>query len=1066
MKAQINRSFGLYLTLNTRSMTHRMYSSLTKMLLLVLLCSMPSVVILTGTIGFQSMKAQSSERLLTGTIKDAEGEPLMGATVVIKGTARGTATDLNGDYSIRVSTGDTLVFAFLGFIEQEITVGNQEELNIVLNSDDNLLEEVVVVGYGTQKKVNLTGSVQTVDFEEAASIPVTQSAQLLYGKFSGVQLTQTSGSPGADGSSVVIRGVGTFGASTPLVVIDNIQYDGLAAFNNLAPADIKNVTVLKDASSLAIYGARGANGVIVVTTKGGSSGNMTVDYNGYMGVQQVTVRPEFLNAYDYATLINEKFRNEGGPNFDPRYTDDQLEAIRTGSMPDQFADTDWADAVLTDAPIVNHNFSFSGGNNRTTYRISTGIMMQDAVIRSKFKSQRYNLSLNINSKLKDWLTISSVTNAFWRRNQGPTGGQGAFSGDNGIIYSFQRTAPTIPLFYSNGEYGVADGAWLINDNPSLITTNPLRRGYLGDFVTDNLNISSRLGATIKLPKGFTFETSGSINIINANTSDFRPTQLQNDWDGNIVIRSELNSLSNSASFNYTILNENILRYQKQINKDNRFNALLGHSVYYERQDPFSARVNGFASDEFQEFDAGGTEFAASGGAGEDTYQSFFTRLNYNLKNRYLFEFNYRIDGSSRFGPNNRYGYFPSGSLGWRVSEEDFMKDITVINELKLRGSWGVTGNDRIGRNGFQTLLSYNQDYFLGNTSVLGASITRLGNPTIGWEETEQIDIGIDLTMLDNRIEVIADYFRRDSRNILYSNFPIPNTLGVSSLVAQNAASMINEGIELGVNFQGLLDNGLGYSFGANMTKFLTRSEVTGLGEGGEETIGGNSIIRIGEPFRAYYGYQAIGIFQSLAEVAEAPTQFSGNSSAGDIRYADLSGPDGVPDGIVNDFDRTVIGNPNPNWLVNFNVAADYKGFDINMVFQGVAGIDRLLMGNGNLPIPDNRSNVLEYWMDRWTPENPSSSLPRVGGQNNTLASSFYIQDASYLRLRNIEIGYSLSPEITRKLNINRLRVFVGAQNALTFTGLRYFDPEGASGQFSNRQAPLYKTFTVGVNLKL
>lgn len=1029
---------------------------------IVLLLMMSAILFTSESLAYAEMQAQQRE--ISGTVIDENGEELLGATVQVKGTTRGAQTGINGEYTVFASRGEILVFSYIGYKTLEVTVTDQTEINVVLEIDETVLEEVVVVGYGTQKKVNLTGSVQTVSFDEAVNQPVSNSAQLLYGRFSGVQLTQTSGNPGADGSSVVIRGVGTFGSRAPLVVIDNIQYDDLAAFNNLSPSDIASVTVLKDASSLAIYGARGANGVILVTTKKGRVGELTVEYNGYYGTQNPTVVPEYLGALDYATLMNEKFRNEDGPQFDPRYTAEQIDAIANNTLPDQFANTNWADEVLTSAPITKHNLSFRGGNQRTTYRVSAGFLQQDAIVRSKFKSERFNFGFNITSDVKDWLRVSSVTNAFWRRNEGPTGGQGAFDGDNGIIYSFQRTAPTIPLFYSNGEYGVVDGAYT-NNNPSLLTQNPLRRGYLGDFEQDNINISTRTGITVELLEGLSFETSGSANIISNNVSDFSPTQLQNDWEGRLVITSDLNRLSNSTAFNYTLINENILRYEKAINKDNNISTLLGHSVSYARNDGFGATATGFASDQFREFNAGATEDFASGGASEDTYQSFFTRINYNFKEKYLAEFNYRIDGSSRFGEDNRYGYFPSGSIGWRISEEDFLSQIENINNLKVRVSWGITGNDRIARYGYQTLLSYNQDYYLGNSPILGASITRLGNPNIRWEETEQVDVGLDLNMFNNQLEVVADYFKRDSKDILYANFPIPNTLGVTSLVAENAASMTNEGIELGINYRAMF-NKVSYSFGTNLTKFLTRSEVTGLGDGGEETITGTSIIRIGEPFRAYYGYQAVGIFQDLSEIANAPIHFNGNSGPGDLRYADLSGPDGVPDGFIDNFDRTVIGNPNPNWLINFNASIEFAGFDVNVLFQGVSGVDRLLMGNGNLPMPDNRSNALEYWLDRWTPENPSNSLPRVGGQNNELVSSFYIQDASYLRLKNLEIGYTLSKDLTRKLNVDHLRVFFGAQNIFTLTGLEYFDPEGATGSQSNRQAPLYKTVTLGINLKL
>jgi TonB-linked SusC/RagA family outer membrane protein len=1007
-----------------------------------------------------------SQNTISGTVTDSNSQPLPGATVLKVNTKTGTTTDFDGAFSIEASQGDVLEISFIGFQTTRVTVSNVKTYQITLQDDAAQLDEVVVVGYGTQKKVNLTGAVEMVTFKDEVNQPVTNSGQLLYGRFSGVQLTQSSGSPGADGSSIVIRGIGTFGGQSPLIVIDNIQYDDLVAFNSLAPSDIESITVLKDASALSIYGSRAANGVVLVTTRRGEVDKFEISYNSYYGVQEATVKPRFLGSVDYATLMNEKFRNEDGPGFIPRYSDSQLEAIRTGSLPDQFADTNWADEILRQASIQNHNLSFSGGSKKSTFRLSLGYLGQDAIVKSKFKSERYNLSFNINSKLKDWFTLSSVTNAFWRHNEGPTGGQNAFDGDNGIIFSFQRTAPTIPLFYSNGQYGVVDGAWL-GTNPSLQTANPLRRGFLGNYENDAINVSQRIGVTIQLSKNLSFETSGSANIIYTNTSDFSPTQLLNSFDGDVVIQNDLNNLSNATNFEYTLLNENILRYKKSFNEVHNFEGLLGQSAIYVKGDGFSGQLSGFPTDNIEEFNGGGVvDPAVSGGAFEDTWQSFYGRLNYNYNEKYLVQFSLRRDGSSRFAKELAYGNFPSASVGWRISKEKFMQNVNVINNLKLRASWGITGNDRIGRGIAEQTYNPNQDYVLGDdTTVVGVAITSLANPSIRWEETEQFDLGLDISLLKNKVEFAAGYFSRDSKDILYTNFPVPGTLGIGNLGAQNAASMVNEGLELSLNYRGNIGEAR-FSLGGNMTKFF-RNEVTGLGEGGEETITNTNIIRIGTPFRSYYGLQAIGVFQSIEEIANAPTQFgNANTAPGDLRYADVSGPDGVPDGIVNDDDRTIIGNPNPDLLINFNGSFEYKGFDLNVLFQGVSGVDRLLMGNGNLPMPDNRSNALDYWINRWTPESPSANLPRVGGQNNTRVSSFYVQDVSYLRLKSLELGYSLPNSVTEKINITKLRVFVGAQNLITFTGLEFFDPEGASGSQSNRNAPLYKTITLGLNVKL
>ena len=1016
---------------------------------------------------FGSIGVIFSQNTISGIVTDANGELLPGATVLVKNSNKGTTTDFDGAFKIEAKEGDVLEVSYLGYTTVSVKVTVKKNYTISLNENSAQLDEIVIVGYGTQRKVNLTGSVEMVTFKDEVNQPVTNAGQLLYGRFSGIQLTQSSGSPGADGSSITIRGVGTFGNRSPLVIIDNIQYDDLAAFNSLTPQDIATISVLKDAASLSIYGSRAANGVILVTTRSGKKDKFDISYNTYYGVQDVTVKPKFLGAFDYATLMNEKFRNEDGPGFQPRYTEDQLEFIRTGALPNQFSNTDWADAVLQKASMQSHNISFSGGSEKTTYRVSLGYLGQNAIVKSKFKFERYNLSLNINSKLKDWFTLSSVTNAFWRHNEGPTGGQSAFDGGNGIIYSFQRTAPTIPLFLSNGDYGVVDGAWQ-NSNFSFPTQNPLRRGFLGNFESDAINISQRIGATIQLSENLTFETSGSANLIYNNTSDFNPTDTTFDYDGVIVGQTIFNNLNNSTNFEYTLLNENILRFNKTFNESHNFGALLGYSAIYVKNDGFSGTLSGFPTNNVEEFNGGGIlNPAVSGAAYEDTTQSFFGRVSYNYQEKYFTEFNLRRDGSSKFGAANAYGNFPAASVGWRISKEKFMQKLDFVNNLKIRGSWGITGNDRIGRNIWEQTYDPNQDYFLGipGADVVGVAITSLANPTIRWEESEQIDLGLDASLFNNKLEFSAVYFSKESKDILYTNFPVPNTLGISNLGAQNAASMINKGLELSLNYRGNLGEAK-FSVGGNMTKFLKAAEVTGLGDGGEETIGDDNIIRIGEPFRAYYGWKSIGVFQTQEEVDNAPVQFGNNNTApGDLIYADISGPNGVPDGVVDGDDRTVIGNPNPDILINFNGSIEYKDFDLNVLFQGVSGVDRLLLGNGNLPFEDDRSNALTYWINRWTPENPSTSLPRLGGQNNSRVSTFYIQDVSYLRVKSLELGYSLPNDVLKRINISKLRLYVGAQNLFTFTDLENFDPEGANGGQSNRNAPLYKTITLGLNVK-
>ena len=1024
------------------------------------------LLFLTALISSPLAFSQSALKISGAVVSDTDGENIPGVSITIKGTTSGTVTDTEGRFTITVpSRQSVLVFSNIGFTAQEVTVGSQTNLQIRLKEDVAVLNEVVVVGYGEQKKLNLTGAVETIKFDDAVNIPVTNSAQMMYGRFSGVQLTQSSGLPGSDGSSINIRGIGTFGNSNPLVVIDNIQYNGLAEFNNLAPSDIESISVLKDASASAIYGARGANGVIVVTTKKGKKGKMTVDYNTYTGIQRVTVVPEYLDGVNYATLRNERDRNVNGPNAPLRFSQADIDAIRNGTNPDQYANTNWARETLRDAPIQNHYLSFSGGSDNLSYRVSLGYLNQQAIVKGKFKSERYTLGINLSSKANDWLTISNVTNAYWSKFRGPSGGAGAITGETGIINQFQRSSPIVPPYYSNGEFGIVDGAYQ-NVNFSFPINNPLQTGILGDNEQDNINISERVGLSAKIAKGLTFETSGSIVLDFQNSSNFNPTITTRDWEGEIVGQSLLNTLNNNLNFDYRLLNENILRYTTTWNQNHNFQIMAGHSVIYDKNDGFSGSLQGFPSDNIQEFNGGGViNPSVSGGASEVAWQSFFGRVNYNYKEKYLLELNLRRDGSSRFGPNNRYGNFPSVSAGWNIAREPFMSDISWVSNFKVRSSWGISGNDRIGNYIYEQTYNTGLDYVLGNDIVVGAvALTSLANPNITWETIRQFNLGLDLELFQNKLYFSADYFRRNSTDILYTIFPIPNSLGVTNLAAQNAAGMLNRGLELAINYNETI-GAVKINLGANVTR-MADNKVTSLGPGGEETIGGNTIIRIGQPFNAYYGYQVLGVFQTEEEVANAPVQFGSPLTApGDLRYADVSGPDGTPDGQINAFDRVVVGNPFPRLIYNFNANMQYRGFDLNVVFQGLSRVDRILNGNGQLPMADERNNALSYWTGRWTPESPSTTLPRLGGVNNTVFSSFYVEDASFLRLKNLEFGYTLPVQLSSKAGVKKLRVYVSGQNLATFTKLKNFDPERATGGNTDRLTPLYKIYSMGLNLK-
>lgn len=1004
---------------------------------------------------------------VTGTVTSStSNEGIPGVSVTLKGTTKGTVSDAKGAFSITAENASSvLVFSMIGYTTKEVKVGNNTIVNVALEESESILNEVVVVGYGEQKKVNLTGAVETLKFNDAVNQPVTNSGQLLYGRMSGVQLTQGTGLPGADASSVIIRGVGSFGGTTPLVVIDNIQYESLREFNSLGPSDIESISVLKDASAAAIYGARGANGVIVVTTKKGTKGKFSVDYNNFYGIQQATILPKYLDAVNYAILKNERDQNANGATVPLRYSPEAIEAIKNGTMPEKYANTNWASVALRDAPMKNHYVSFTGGSEQTTYRVSLGALSQDAIVKGKFKLDRYTLGLNLSTSPNKWLTVSNVTNAYWSIFKGPAGGPDAITGETGIINQFQRSAPTIPVYYPDGRYGVVDGAYQ-NVNFSYPINHPLFTGNFGDYSSNNINISERIGLSAKITKDLSFETSGSLNLNLTTNSNFTPTFSNRDWAGNVVSQSVLNTLSNSFSYNYRLLNENILRYTKSIKDAHNIMFLVGHSVIYDRNKGFSGSLQGFPTDAIQEFDGGGVlNPNVNGSSSEIAWQSFFSRINYNYKEKYLLEMNVRRDGSSKFSTSNRYGTFPSVSAGWNLGRESFMSSLTFISDLKLRASWGISGNDRIGNYIYQQTYNTGLDYHIGKTTIVPAvAITTLANPLITWETTKQFDLGMDLSLLKNRINVTADYFRRLSSDILYTNFPIPNTIGVTNLAAKNAAGMENSGFEFSVNLRQNFKK-LKIDLTGNVT-WMADNKVTTLGENGAETISNNTIIRIGEPFRAFYGYKVLGVFQSKSEVDAAPVQFGSNrTAAGDLQYADLSGPDGKPDGVVNAFDRVVIGNPFPKWMYGINANIKYGDFDFSAVFQGVARVDRLLNGNGQLAMDGDRNNALAYWIDRWTPTNPSTTLPRLGGINNSVASDFFVQDMSYLRLKNIELGYSLPSRILKNIFVKKVRVFISGQNLLTLTKVKNFDPERQPDANSDQNTPLYRVYTAGFNFK-
>ncbi|PXY03130.1 TonB-dependent receptor [Marinifilum breve] len=975
---------------------------------------------------------------VSGKVSDQSGLGLPGVNVVIKGFTSGTVTDFDGNYTIEAEKGNVLLFSFIGYKSKEVVCSTESKIDVVLEEETIGVDEVVVVGYGTQKKANLTGAVSSMRIDDAVNQPVTNTTQLLQGKMTGVHLTQGGGQPGKDAATIHIRGIATNGESGPLVLVDGVE----RSLGDVAPSDIESISVLKDAASAAIYGSRAANGVILITTKTGEAGKLKVKYNAYYGWQEASVLPKIMDAATYAELINEA-------TGEVRYSEEEIAKIKDGSDPDRYSQTNWAKEIFRTSPVTNHYLSFSGGSEKTSYVFSMNYMDQEGIMLGS-SAKRYNMRAKIDSQIKKWLKIGVNIDGSVKNIKSPLDD---LSGDGGIMRRIYFDTPVAPVKYSNGDWAVQDGS------EAFFIKNVAFRSQLGKNEDDQYRLNAKFYANLNLLKGLEFRTNVAYSYYNALGTKFSPTFSLNDLDGNPVVTNDINTLKDNSATWHRLLNENILKYNVDFDKHS-INALLGHSIETYRKDAMNSQISGFPNNEIHELNAGSIDPTVSGSAQELKLQSFFGRVNYAYDSKYLFEANLRIDSSSRFAKGNRTGYFPSFSVGWRVSEESFLADAEFLSNLKVRASWGKLGNQNIGNSFYPYEQTYNlgQDYIFtdGASLVGGAAITGLANRNLKWESTETYDLGIDFG-IGNNFSMSFDYFHKRTNDLLLK-LPQPLSLG-SAAPYQNAGEAVNKGWEVSGEYHGKTGD-LSYSVGFNLSRI--QNEWTDLK--GTEFYPTNRIHREGEAMFSYYGWQAIGIFQTDEEVANAATP-SNSAAPGDIIYKDVSGPDGVPDGKIDDNDRVIIGNPIPEFTYGLNGSLNYKGIDFAFLFQGVKNVDRYVSGTGNHAGNGDRANWTPDWVNRWTAENPSSKYPRLGhNRDNDKQSSYWVQDASYLRLKNLEIGYTFPQALSKKAGIERLRIYMSGQNLLTFTDYKNWDPEKAIGNIRSESYPLAKTYTLGVNL--
>ncbi|MEN8117711.1 MAG: TonB-dependent receptor [Bacteroidota bacterium] len=1001
-----------------------------------------------------SVQLLFAQTTITGKVTDSNQEALPGVSIVVKGTTIGTVTNFNGNYTVEVpQDAEILVFSFIGMTTQEIIIAGQTQINVTLEASSFGVDEVVVVGYGTQKKANLTGAVSAVDFTELETRAAPNTATLLQGQMTGVQVSTFRNQPGEDNPEIRVRGIGTLNAGQePLIIVDGVE----SSFTQIPASDIESVSVLKDAASAAIYGVRAANGVIVVTTKRGTTAKPTVRLRQSFAWQQALLKPNLLDSWDNAFLKNLDATEQG---IDPVYTDEQIQMMKDGSNPDYWANTDWFDEIYRTAPMNTTYLSVSGSKENVRYMFSGEYLDQKGIL-LQTSAKRYNFRSNIDVDISDRITIGMNVSGNKRditetMNNASSSGSG---GGSDINYMIRRGAdPSMPVKYSNGYWARVNGLWYTGD---LVNTlrNPLEAVYQGENNTEKYNFIGKIFADIELVKNLHFKPNLSFVYNSSLLSKFAPTSQQYDADGNLIGENIHNSLVNNNNTNKRYQVENLITYNLTLNDNHKISVLAGQSAQLYRIDYFQASVKDFPNNAIHELNGGINDKDVGGYARELALNSYFGRVNYNFKDKYLFEFNYRYDGTSRMSADNRWGGFPSVSAGWVATNEEFLADLGPVSFLKIRGSWGQLGNQNIGGSNFypyaQT-IGTNQNYLWGGYIAPGVAVTSLANADLKWETTTITDIGIDLNLFKNKIRIVADWFDKTSTDILI-RLPIPKTLGNVTAPFQNIGEVKNVGWEVGVNATENIGNLYVYG-GFNLSH--VKNEVIDYGD--LESISGNSITKEDEAIGSYYAFIADGYYQTQEELDNAPKQFGQPLRMGDVKYKDISGPDGVPDGkITNDYDRAIIGNRFPELQYSFNVGASYKGFDIYAFFQGISGIERYYWYNTEVT-----GTFTEIAMDYWTEDNRDAPTPRWGNIiNNNRYSTFWLKDASYLRLKNLEFGYTLPKKLTQKVKVENARIYFSGNNLLTWTKVVDYDPEKLTNDDRNKEYPHTKVYSLGLNI--
>ncbi|GAB2794612.1 TonB-dependent receptor [Rhabdobacter roseus] len=1006
-------------------------------------------------------ETSQSELRIEGTVTDEKGEELPGVSIVLKGTSRGTTTDAAGRFELTVPDASAvLIFSFVGYLPQETTVGNQTQLNIKLQSDTKALEEVVVVGYGTQKKANLTGAVATVDFsKQAETRPITSLSSGLAGLAAGLYVNQGNGRPGGDGATLRIRGQGTLNNSDPLVIIDG----AVGNMNHLNPQDVESISVLKDAASAAIYGSRAANGVILITTKKGKEGEFKVNYNSFFSTAKPSNVVRTMSNYaNYMELMNEGFRNSD-PNATPIFSQEKIDLWRAneGGDPLKYPNTEWTDEVFKPNLIQNHNLSFSGGTSTIRYFGSFGYLDNPGII-EKAGYERYSLRLNLEADIKPWLTLGTLLNGMVARTD---------IGTNILndVFSFAgASTPGMVLRAPDGRFGGPNNP---EDDPQA--NNVLHNLYSRQGDIRQNKLTTRLFGKLRPFEGLTIE--GSYNYVFDDRLQYQQPVFNDRWDllTNTISRTGVGrtSIMNQNNKDYQYWMDGIIRYDKTFGERLTMNVMVGASQEYYKGIWFNASKLDLIDPSLSVIDAATMDAAANGNASDWTMRSYFGRINLSLDDKYLFEANLRRDGTSRFAAgNSRWGMFPSFSAGWRVSEESFF-DLSWMPTLKLRASYGSLGNNAVGNYEYQAV--YNAaNYILNNNLNVGFAQTALSNAGLTWESTYITNVGVDFGLFNNRLDGSIDVFSKRTKNILI-DLPAPLVVGNASIPKQNAAEVLNQGIELNLSYRNRLGD-FNYQIGGNFS--FVDNTVTKF-KGDERTISGASLLQEGYAINTLYILGVDRIIQTEADLAlvqsmidnapvdpntgqkRNPFAAYGTPRMGDLLYKDTNG-----DGIINDEDRYTTGHGTaPRIGYGINLSADWKGIDFSLLVQGSGGLQVIWQDLYHTTgVRWGYQINQEIAEGRWYPGRTDATYPRLlnyTDARNTRNSDFWLQNRSFMRLKNIQLGYTVPRSLTEKAKISTLRVYGSLENYLTFTRYKGFDPE-----VSGTQYPTLKQALVGINL--